>query len=432
MITSSLLALATLLDVFISLQSERPGFENITTEPKHGPKARSTAMVYAEKLFSYHKCFLDFLKSDSAAIRSATYAVLRSFMKNVPHVFNEGNLKTLAAPILGAFQEKDPSCHALMWDVVLIFSKSFPDCWNFLNAQKIVLNRLWHFLRSGCFGSQQISYPALLVFLETMPHNVVRGEQFFLDLFHNLWAGRKPSVSSIEDRIAFFRTFKECFLWALQNASRLGVLVFVLHVLYADYLSGGRLEIMSGNILYVSSFHVIVTVCFLNDARYCDEVSSVHCHQSTLVENILVKLLWEDFVLVFSPKVQSGILTGISTESPEDQSPDVQKNIMEKPSLRYPLSYPQDLGKCIVEILSGIFQIEHDLLSGFSVAFRESFRGICQHSENGGLVESVERLIQFLLLMEHHAVRKSEYWPLDYIVGPTLAGSFSSIESLVS
>lgn len=384
-ISSSLLALATLLDVFISLQSERPGFENITTEPKHGSKARSTAMVYAEKLFSYHKCFLDFLKSDSAAIRSATYAVLRSYMKNVPHVFNEGNLKTLAAPILGAFQEKDPSCHALMWDVVLIFSKRFPDCWTFLNAQKIVLNRLGHFLRSGCFGSQQISYPALLVFLETVPHNVVRAEQFFLDLFHNLWAGRKPSVSSIEDRIAFFRAFKECFLWAIQNAS-----------------------------------------------RFSDEVSSVHCCQSALVENILVKLLWEDFLLVFSPKVQSGTLTGISTESPEDQSLDVRKKIMERPPLRYPESYPQDLGKCIVEILSGIFQIEHDLLSSFSVAFCESFRGICQHSENGGQVESVERLIQFLLLLEHQAVRKSEYWPLDYIVGPTLAESFSSIESLDS
>ncbi|XP_048139257.1 E3 ubiquitin-protein ligase listerin isoform X2 [Rhodamnia argentea] len=272
-----------------------------------------------------------------------------------------------------------------MWDVVLIFSKRFPDCWTFLNAQKFVLNRLWHFLRSGCFGSQQISYPALLVFLETVPHNVVRGEQFFLDLFHNLWAGRKPSVSSIEDRAAFFRAFKECFLWALQNAS-----------------------------------------------RYFVEVSSVHCCQRTLVENILVKLLWEDFLLVFSPKVQSGILTGISTDSSEGQSPNIQKKIEEKPPLRYPVSYPQDLGKCIVEILSGIFQIEHDLLSAFSLAFRESFRGICQHSENEGRLESVERLIQFLLLMEQHAVRKSEYWPLDYMVGPTLAESFSSIESLDS
>lgn len=220
MTASSLLALANLLDVLVCMQSERPGFENLSAEPKHASKARDTAISFAEKLFSAHKYFLDFLKSKSPAIRSATYSVLKSFVKNIPDVFNEGNMKTLAAAILGAFQEKDPACHSSMWDAVLLFSKRFPDSWTSSNVQRTALNRLWHFLRNGCFGSQQVSYPALVLFLDILPPKTIAGEKFFLDFFDNLWDGRNPSNASYPDRLAFFQAFKECFLWGLLNALR--------------------------------------------------------------------------------------------------------------------------------------------------------------------------------------------------------------------
>ena len=221
MISSSLLALATLLDVLVSMQLERPDFDSLPAESKHASKARATAISFAEKLFTAHKYFVDLLKSQSPAIRSATFSVLRSFIKNVPQVIDEGNLKTLASVILGAFQEKDPSCHSSMWDAVLLFSKRFPNSWTSLNIQKNILNRFWHFLRNGCFGSQQISYPALVLFLDTLPPKAIVGENFFLDFFQNLWAGRNPSHSSNADRLAFFQAFKECLIWGLHNASRL-------------------------------------------------------------------------------------------------------------------------------------------------------------------------------------------------------------------
>lgn len=219
-ISSSLLALATLLDVLVSLQAVRPGTENITAQPKHALKARETAISFAEKLFTAHKYFLDFLKSPISAIRSATYSVLSSFIRNIPHAFNEGNIKALAAAIFGAFQEKDPACHSSMWDAVLLFSKRFPDSWTSINVQKIVLNRFWNFLRNGCFGSPKISYPALVPFLDTVPSNAVVGDTFLLEFFQNLWAGRNTSHSSNADRLAFFGAFKDCFLWGLRNASR--------------------------------------------------------------------------------------------------------------------------------------------------------------------------------------------------------------------
>jgi hypothetical protein len=225
-ISGSLLALATLLDVLLSMQLERPGSENVAPEPKHASKAREIAISFAEKLFNAHKCFVDFLKSQSSSIRSAAFSVLRSFIKNIPHTFNEGNIKTLSGTILGAFQEKDPACHSSMWDAVLLFSKRFPDSWTSLNVQKIVLNRFWHFLKNGCFGSQQVSYPALVLFLDTLPPKAIVGEKFFLEFFQSLWAGRNPSHSSNANRLAFFLAFKECFLWGLRNASRFAFLSY--------------------------------------------------------------------------------------------------------------------------------------------------------------------------------------------------------------
>lgn len=217
-ISSTLFALATLLDVLICLQQERPGFENITTEPKHALKARVAAVSFAEKLFKDHKYFLDFLKSQRPTIRSATYSVLKSLIKNVPQAINVGNIKTVTGAILGAFNEKDPTCHPSMWDVMLLFSRKFPDGWSSLNIQKSILNPLWNFLRNGCFGSQQISYPALILFLDNVPPKSVVGDKFFLEFFKNLWVGRTISLSA--DRQAFFQALKECYLWSLKNASR--------------------------------------------------------------------------------------------------------------------------------------------------------------------------------------------------------------------
>lgn len=215
-----MLALATIIDVLVSVGSERSGTGKGSGETKHASKSRETAISFAEKLFTEHKYFIDLLKSKSTIVRSATYSVLRSLVKNIPRAFKEENMKTIAGSILGAFQEKDPSCHSSMWDTVLLFSKRLPTCWTHVNVQKTVLNRLWNFLRNGCFGSQQISYPALILFLDTVPPSAVGGQKFLLDLFENLWVGRNPFHSSSAERLAFFQAFKECFLWGLRNASR--------------------------------------------------------------------------------------------------------------------------------------------------------------------------------------------------------------------
>ncbi|XP_024020214.1 E3 ubiquitin-protein ligase listerin isoform X1 [Morus notabilis] len=385
-ISSSLLALATLLDVLIGIQLERSAPETVTAQSKHASKAKVAAISSAEKLFMAHKFFSDFLKSQSAAIRSATYSVLRSFIKNVPHVFNEGNMKTMAGIILGAFQEKDPACHSSMWDMILLFSKRFPDSWTSLNVQKAILNRVWHFLRNGCFGSHRVSYPALVLFLDCVPPKAIVGERFFPEFFQNLWAGRSVSNSSTADRQAFFGAFKECFIWGLHNAS-----------------------------------------------RYYDEVDSIYHFRVTLIDNILVKILWHDYFSFISSNKQESVPSELSARSSGDRELPLSKKTEEASRIKYPISYLQDLRSCIIDVLSGIFFLEHSLLSAFCTEFHESCLGLFQHAPNTvTAAESVERVTQFIWLLGQHAMQKGESWPLVDLVGPMLAKYFPVIRSLDS
>ncbi|KAJ9556872.1 hypothetical protein OSB04_011486, partial [Centaurea solstitialis] len=370
-ISSSLLALATLLDV---LTSEKHGPENPNSELKHALKARSTAISHAEKLLSVHKCFLDFLKSQSSVIRSAAYSVVRSCVRNIPHALNEANIKTLAPAILGAFQEKDPTCHSSMWEAILLFSRRFPESWTTLNVHKTVLNRFWSFLRNGCFGSQQISYPALVLFLDCVPPKAITVDKFFQEFFQNLWAGRVHSQSSTVDQLVFFQSYRECFLWALQNAN-----------------------------------------------RYCDELEAINHFRRTIVDEVLLKLLWHDYLMV--PSFVSNDRT-VSNEPSEEN--------MKKLNSKYPSGHVQEFGKCITEILSGIFLLEPNLLSAFCSMFEENCLDALQQTDNIESCENVEKIIRFLLLVDLHAVRKGELWPLSYLVGPMLSKAFHLIQSIDS
>ncbi|KAK6935661.1 Zinc finger, RING-type [Dillenia turbinata] len=382
-ISSTLLALASLLDILVSMQREIPDVETVTTESKHASKARLTAISFAEKMFSTHKFFLDFLKSQNPAIRSATYSVLSSFIKNIPHAVNDGNFKTLSATILGAFQEKDPACHKSMWDAILLFSKRYPEWWS-TNVQKNVLNQFWNFLRSGCFGSQQISFPILVLFLDTLPPKAIAGEKFFVCFFQNLWAGRSPSLSLNSDHAAFFQAFEECFLWVLHNASR---------------------------------FH--------------DGLDALHHFHVTLVQNILVKLLWSEYLLADS-KHQENVLPG----RPGDQSDDMGKHPNEKKfrllDIRHPVSYVQDLGKCIIKILMVLNSLEHNVLSHFCATFEESCLEMFRKMDHDDKSSGIERVVEFLFLLEKHAMWKGETWPLVSLIGPTLGNCFRLIRSLDS
>lgn len=219
-ISSSLLAIATLIDILLGIKLQK-NIENVKDEEQKGlSKVKAATVSSAETLFSSHKLFLDFFKSKAPAIRSAAYSLLTSYMRHIPTVFNEGNMKMVSPAILGSFQEKDPYCHPSMWEMVIIFSEKFQEGWSSCNVEKAVLARLWSFLRNGCYGSQEISYPALVKFFDSIPVKAVNVEKFVLDFLRNFWAGRNPSRSSAQERSIFFDSYKQCLLSVLHNDSR--------------------------------------------------------------------------------------------------------------------------------------------------------------------------------------------------------------------
>ncbi|KAJ4907854.1 E3 ubiquitin-protein ligase listerin [Raphanus sativus] len=337
MISSSLRALATLIDILLH-EPDKAGSASVNAESKLASKARRVATSSAGKLFSSHKCFLNFLKSESPSIRSATYSLLSSFIKNVPEVFNESDVRCLAPALLGVFRETIPICHSSMWEAVLLFSRKFPQSWAYLNVHKSVLNHLWQFLRNGCFGSPQVSYPALILFLEVMPTQSLEADKFFVNFFNNLLAGRSMCDSSSADQLSLLRATTECFLWGLRNAS-----------------------------------------------RYCDGPSSIHDLQVDLIDKVLVKNLWAYFF-----------------ELSKDSTPHIQRKPSETLSMSSSVKFLQELGSCILEILSGINLLEQNLLSFFCKSVQESFLNMLQQGDTE-TVTGMRKMIDFLLLLERHS-----------------------------
>ncbi|KAG2622911.1 E3 ubiquitin-protein ligase listerin-like isoform X1 [Panicum virgatum] len=366
-ISSSLLAMATLIDILLGVKLQNCDGDSTSTGKRSLSKVRSTTLSSAEAAFCMHKCFLDVLKSKSAVIRSATYSLLTSYIKHVPHVFDEETMKKLSPTILGAFHEKDASCHSSMWDTILVFSRKFPEAWSYCNIHKVVLSHFWNFLQNGCYGSKQISYPHLVQFLDSIPPKAVMGQQFVFDFLHNLWDGRNQRQLSAADSLAFCIAFKHIFLWLLENVS-----------------------------------------------RYSGEDSSDDT-PIKLITDILAKIVWRDYLLLSGDTAGSGVQLS-------------HKNSGSVMNTQYPMYYLQDLGKCIVEIVDVIADTENHLLNiSCSLLVRDCMDIIQQGEKLSKFQDHVEQLVSFFLSLDQLVVHKGKTWPLERLARPLVQQSLPAI-----
>ncbi|XP_074269259.1 E3 ubiquitin-protein ligase listerin [Silene latifolia] len=375
-ISSSLLALATLIDVLLGLKSAKVSSDESNNLPKNALKAQDVAISSAKSLMSAHRNFQDFLKSHDSVVRTATYTVLRSFVKNIPEVIGEEDVKALSPAILGALQEKDPSCHTALWETILFFCKRFPQSWSSINFQKTFSNRFWQFLRNGCFGSQLVSYPAFVLLLDALPPEIV-GLQFFIDFFQNLWAGRDASHPSSADRLAFFLTLKECFLWVLNNAS-----------------------------------------------RYCKQ-EDVSSFRFSLLDNIIVKLLWHNFLS--DSETRHGEI--VESGKNDDAFSEIPK-LLDSHLFEIRQGHLHDTGECIINILSGIYPLDCQLLVLFCEAFQENCLKALQQTVHADETSyNLMQINRFIVMVGKYAISKSESWPLEFLAGPLLEKTLSLIIS---
>ncbi|CAO2145521.1 unnamed protein product [Urochloa humidicola] len=367
-ISSSLLAMATLIDILLGVKLQNCDVDSTSTENKSLSKVRSATLSSAEAAFCMHKCFLDVLKSKNAVVRSATYSLLTSYIKHVPHVFDEETVKKLSPTILGAFHEKDASCHSSMWDTILVFSRKFPEAWSYCNINKVVLSRFWNFLQNGCYGSKQVSYPLLVQFLDSMPPKAVMGQQFVFDFLHNLWAGRNQRQLSAADSLAFCIAFKQSFLWLLQNVSR-----------YSGEDSDDDTPIK-------------------------------------LITDILAKIVWRDYLLLWGDTAGNGVQLS-------------HKNSGSAVNMPYPRYYLQGLEKCIVEILDVIADTENQLLNISCELLVMDCLDIIQQGEKlSKFQDHVEQLVSFFLSLDQLVVYKGKTWPLERLARPLVELSLPTIK----
>ncbi|VAI40549.1 unnamed protein product [Triticum turgidum subsp. durum] len=382
-ISSSLLAMATLIDILLGVKLQSNGGESANTESKSHLKVRSATLSSAEAALSMHKYFIDFLKSKSAAIRSATYTLLTSYIKYVPHVFNEEAMKILSSTILGAFNEKDPLCHSAMWDTILVFSRKFPEAWSYCNIHKVVLNRFRHFLQNGCYGSKQASYPLIVQFLDVIPSEVAT-EKFAIEFLQNLWAGRNQRQLSAADSLVFFIAFKQSFLWLLKKVPRNSV---------------------------------------------GDSTDNIH---NRLITNVLVKIVWHDYLQLSLSKNLDTIPGLLSEEATTDDHQLSHKSLLVQ-NVRLPIYYYQDLGKCIVEILDEISVAESHLLEVACESLLRDYLDIVHQGEKlSKFQDHVDQLASFFCSLDLLVVQNGRTWPLENLARPLVIHSLPTIKSMDS
>lgn len=172
--------------------------------------------------------------------------------------------------------------------------------------------------------------------------------------------------------------------------------------------------------------------CF-DACRFSEGVDTVHQLQVSLIDNILVMLLWHDYISLASPKNQGQCLSEDSSGPFEVNVQPSYEGQIETLNVNYPETYIHDLAKCIVEILSDISTKECSLLSAFSTSFQKDCLEILRRADASQKPSGdIEEIVNFLFLVEKHSVQKGESWPLVYLAQPLLETFLPLIKSMVS
>ncbi|BBN16555.1 E3 ubiquitin-protein ligase listerin [Marchantia polymorpha subsp. ruderalis] len=337
-VSCSLLAMAAIIDVLVGSLKTGPGRLDSPVDVDVAAKTRVLVTEAATKLCWNHKYIRDYLKSKSSRIRSAAYQALRAYIQHIPEVFKDSDMESVVPSILGTFSEKDTGCHQPMWDMILLFARNFPQAWGVSSVKKVVFPRLFGYLRHSCYGSELLSYPSLLPFLSLIPpEHVIPSQAFILEFLSSFWRGRPGPQLGSTYWSAHLKALQECLIWAVKNAKR-----------FADA-----------------------------------EGSNVSDLQVALIDGVLLKLLWCDYIGTSTshavPVTSTPMVT--SHEAPVDSTESSQTHLSrtaaegsgaESLSSKSAITnedFSKDLCSCIVDIIQSLS--EHELLASFWTEFQD-------------------------------------------------------------
>lgn len=69
--------------------------------------------------------------------------------------------------------------------------------WNYVDIEKIIIPRLCSSLRHQAYGSYNITYPAILPFINFIPYKHKEKPKFILDIIHATWHGLFNGIMTV-------------------------------------------------------------------------------------------------------------------------------------------------------------------------------------------------------------------------------------------
>ena len=162
------------------------------------------------------------VKYDSAVTKAAhsTFQVILSKGSNITIKWlkeKKERMKRYTELVVGGlFVEKTRENHHVMCNSMLLFLKQCPTCWSCVSIEKILLPRLWSFLRHGCYGSDL--YDSMFVFRSMVPKEIEERDEFLTNWFESFWEGLPENVNTSRFESALL-TLCQCIQLSLKSSS---------------------------------------------------------------------------------------------------------------------------------------------------------------------------------------------------------------------
>ena len=110
------------------------------------------------------------LKSRRSLVRREAYLLVVSLIGSCPQSLALGGAD-LPVRIFQSLSDRDPGCHPVIWEMLLMYVKNYPEAWSTLPTEhlRVFWKTLADLLAKGCKGSAAGSYRSILPLLSTVP-----------------------------------------------------------------------------------------------------------------------------------------------------------------------------------------------------------------------------------------------------------------------
>ncbi|RGB43798.1 hypothetical protein C1646_749399 [Rhizophagus diaphanus] len=174
-----------------------------------------------DNLFNHSKFWAN-LSNDNSVVRKSCYSLIKVLVNRRPSEIEKRLDMFSNTYLMKVFNDKDTSVHGDLWDSLLVFTKQFPESWLIASKKKPMLPKLYNFLRSGAYGSVNISYPSILALISHFPKELIDSDtQFYEEFFSNFWKGLlSPTIDRFNSNV-FLKAYCECLIYYIIKLGKL-------------------------------------------------------------------------------------------------------------------------------------------------------------------------------------------------------------------